>query len=368
MKVHELAFYSKFNCLGKDCPYTCCQGWKIIYDEDSLNHIKQLPFKERLPIQRGLTKKDGMTLIKLKKQLCPFLTANKTCGIQEQYGKAYMPDICEIFPRLRTNYHYFAEEALSLSCPNVVRLFLSSLEDLSYHEVERDVSYAFTNTNKDENVLRHLLKVRKEICQVINDSGSSRAVIGANLLSYTDLLQKEYISFAMSDTKDFSFTTLNKAWDADMSPFSFSVAQTDAMISHGFYHTILKKNANFLYRLCLLYYRTFDTLTFAEADEKMEELIKKLHLSHPEMEQILRGNLIYILQTRFLETYENYSFLRYIRLGLLHTHLLELFLALYFDKHDSLTYDELVLIISAYHRRGFHNPIVEQGMYEAVFS
>ena len=52
----------------------------------------------------------------------------------------------------------------------------------------------------------------------------------------------------------------------------------------------------------------------------------------------------------------------------MHTHLLELFLALYYKKNLSLTEDEIIQIITVCTRRGQHNDTIEAAMYEKLKS
>ena len=69
----------------------------------------------------------------------------------------------------------------------------------------------------------------------------------------------------------------------------------------------------------------------------------------------------------FLEVYEDYSFVKKLAGGIIHVHMLELFLALYYEKTNSLTQEELAVLISVYERRGRHNEDVLEGMYEKFY-
>ena len=95
------------------------------------------------------------------------------------------------------------------------------------------------------------------------------------------------------------------------------------MITNGFYHSRLKKISPKLYRLCRHYFKIFDRLTAEQADEQADELRRKLHEDHPQLEQVLRGYVVYYLQMAFLEVYEDYSFLKKLAIGIMHVHMLE---------------------------------------------
>ena len=46
MRYLKPHFYDKFVCTAGACPDTCCAGWQIVIDEDSLERYKRK--KERL--------------------------------------------------------------------------------------------------------------------------------------------------------------------------------------------------------------------------------------------------------------------------------------------------------------------------------
>ena len=50
----------------------------------------------------------------------------------------------------------------------------------------------------------------------------------------------------------------------------------------------------------------------------------------------------------------------------MHTHLLELFFALFYADSHRLTEDDSIQIITVYTRRARHNDTIEKGMYEQI--
>ena len=42
MRYLKPHFYDKFVCTAGDCPDTCCAGWQIMIDEDSLEKYKNV--------------------------------------------------------------------------------------------------------------------------------------------------------------------------------------------------------------------------------------------------------------------------------------------------------------------------------------
>lgn len=360
MEVHELSFYSQFHCAMGDCPNTCCHGWQIVFDDETREKYRTKPGLTGIRLRHGITRHSGMTMFRNRRGSCPFLTKERLCGVQLALGDSYIPDVCRIFPRQRVNYGYFAEETLFLACPQAARIFLHNLGQLRFHTVEKEIDYARLGTNDDPAFLRELLGIRSLLVSQITDTDMPRARLYAGLLTYAGKLQQYYIRQAADNAEK------PVCFEDTQDSFRITAAMTDAMMTGGFYHVLLRKTSPLLYRLCRMYFKEFDRLTGEEAEKRADMLRSGLSLGLPESERLLRSHLAYYLLLEFLSTYENYSFLRVVATGILHTHFLELLLALYYENTHSLTEDELIQIISAYDRRGRHCAEVEAGMYEVI--
>lgn len=381
MKVHELSFYSQFQCTMGNCPDTCCHGWQILLDNETVRKYMTRPGIQGLRLRTGLKRQNGAAMFKNARGKCPFLAKDRTCNIQLSLGEDYLPDVCRIFPRQRTNYGLFAEELLFLACPEASRLFLNNLDHLYYKTVEREVSYAKSGTNDDTGYLQELLKIRSALAARIMNSSLPRPMLYAGLLSYAKALQQFYISIypSYSSISHTVYGTPSGCTDGIPvhpnlaahlkqagTPFIIPHDITYAMLTSGFYHVFLKFTSPFLYDLCRIYFKKFHRLTPARGDAQLNALQEQLHRNHPRAEHILRGYLTYYLLEEFLNTYEDYSFFRSIATGIMHTHLLELFFALSCEKNHRLTDDDIIRIITVYTRRGRHNDTIEKDMYEIV--
>lgn len=363
MKVHELSFYSQFQCTMGNCPDTCCHGWQIVLDDDTVRKYMTKAGIHGLRLRTSLKRQNGATMFKNSRGNCPFLTKDRTCNVQLSLGEDYLPDVCRIFPRQRTNYGLFAEELLFLACPEASRLFLNNLDHLYYKTTDRKVSYANTGTNDDPGYLQELLEIRSALTAQIMGSSLPRPMLYTGLLSYAKALQQSYISdcqlCGIPARPDLA-AHLSQAY----TPFVIPHDTTYAMLTSGFYHVFLKFTSPFLYDLCRIYLKKFHRLTPAKGDAKIQTLQEELHHNYPKAESILRGYLTYYLLEEFLISYEDYSFLRRITTGIMHTHLLELFFALYYDNNHCLADDDIIRIITAYTRRGRHNSTIEKDMYD----
>ena len=297
-----------------------------------------------------------------------------------------MPKVCRLYPRFYQHYGSFAEQTLFLSCLEAARLFLTHLDDLSFVKGEREITYERWGTNEDELFRKWLRELREEMILEMWDETRSRAQIFAQLVAVMWEIQNRCIEGnELPPGKEL----LQKHKNAGELQIPAQI--TDQILTNGFYHSRLKKISPKLYELCRLYFRTFDKLTAEQADLRAVELNKKLHKDHPQLERVLRGYVVYYFQMVFLEVYEDYSFVKKLAGGIMHVHMLEMFLALYHnsqvghwkkamprifaqrkrtpEKHPAnrLDSDELAYLISVYERRGRHNEDVAEGMYEKFY-
>ncbi len=370
MKVHELSFYSQFQCTMGDCPNTCCHGWQVVLDKHTIEKYKTKTDTRGLRLRGSMRSQNGTVRFKGSKGNCPFLTKDRVCQIQLSLGEEGLPDVCRIFPRLRINYGSFAEELLLLSCPQAVRLFLNNLDHLHYQTTYRDVSYAKTGTNDDPGYLQELQNIRSALTAHILHANLPRPMLYAGLLSYARALQRFYITNGQTYGNPSGARTaptdpaayLNQA----SAPFSIPYDSTCAMLTSGFYHPFLKFTSPFLYRLCRIYFKKLHRLPLAKGNARLKALRDELHRDCPDAEPMLRGYLAYYLLEEFFKTYEDYSFVRSIATGIMHTHLLELFFALFYADSHRLTEDDSIQIITVYTRRARHNDTIEKGMYEQI--
>lgn len=130
-------YYDNFSCLGKQCKYTCCQGWDIILSKNEYTHIKNLKKPKDLETLTSKAfhrnKKDETTkayaLVKFDPDNhCMLLTENRLCSLQQYCGHKALPYACKIFPRSFTITSIYdpnlLEQHLSLGCEAVVKLIM----------------------------------------------------------------------------------------------------------------------------------------------------------------------------------------------------------------------------------------------------
>jgi lysine-N-methylase len=129
--LHSLRpHYAKnFRCIGPECEDTCCQGWDVVIDKGAYHDLQSLPkfqpkAKDYLVVITNPTQSEYARIQLTPENTCPFLSSERLCSIQQQYGERYLPGICASYPRATRTIDGLKETALLLACPEAARLVL----------------------------------------------------------------------------------------------------------------------------------------------------------------------------------------------------------------------------------------------------
>lgn len=130
-------YFDRFHCLAGACPHTCCAGWEVVLDEETVRRYSGVPGplgdRLRAAIQ---TDEEGDFCFPLSGGRCPFLNGENLCEIHLQLGEAATSVTCRSHPRFIEEYGSFREMTLSASCPAANELLLGSREALTFPERE----------------------------------------------------------------------------------------------------------------------------------------------------------------------------------------------------------------------------------------
>ncbi|MEC5318500.1 flagellin lysine-N-methylase [Brenneria populi subsp. brevivirga] len=138
--ITQPAFMSQFRCIGSECRDHCCQRWDVVLDKSTYNkyvkssdiEIRQIATESIIPLKKN---HDQWAKIKLSEQgQCPFLDESRLCNIYKKMGEQALSHTCTSYPRAKTVYKNIEKQSLSLSCPESVRLLLSSPSAMNIHE------------------------------------------------------------------------------------------------------------------------------------------------------------------------------------------------------------------------------------------
>lgn len=128
--------YDSFKCIAGECPKSCCIGWQIVIDEDSLKKYKKYKgdFKDRL--KEGIDWKEGV--YKQCGGRCAMLNDRNLCDEQLTLGEEGLCYTCGMYPRHIEEYDGRNEYSLSLSCPEAARMTVERKTPVNFTDYEND--------------------------------------------------------------------------------------------------------------------------------------------------------------------------------------------------------------------------------------
>ena len=142
MRIYVPKYYKSFRCIADACEHSCCIGWEIDIDDDTLKTYRKLK-GGYAPTVRDSISMEGTPHFKLRENgRCPHLDERGLCRIILRMGEDYLCDICREHPRFY-NFTDALEVGLGMSCPEAARLILSSpdyavMEELGRTDAEPD--------------------------------------------------------------------------------------------------------------------------------------------------------------------------------------------------------------------------------------
>ena len=137
-------YYQDFHCLADQCHHSCCIGWEIGVDADTLAFYEGL-LQSDAPLSAELKNKlasslcrgeEGVTFSLCEGDRCPFLQQDGLCELICHLGEGALCQICSDHPRF---YHFFCdrkETGIGLCCEEAARLILLQKTPMTLLEEE----------------------------------------------------------------------------------------------------------------------------------------------------------------------------------------------------------------------------------------
>lgn len=202
MKLITPSFYKNFKCIAGACPDSCCQGWEVDADEDSLAYYKTLSGSLRARIDSVLDKDEfGNTIFRLAdKKRCPFLNQDNLCDMHIAIGGEHTPYTCRTFPRFINDFGGTREMGISFSCPIASDIMWNLTEDFDF--VSEINSQPPSLNEIDAELYFKLLSYRKEAYSIVQDRKPEINKRLIRLLDYAARIQRE-----LDDYKEYASET-----------------------------------------------------------------------------------------------------------------------------------------------------------------
>lgn len=108
-------YYKEFSCIAGACPDTCCAGWQIVIDDQTLKKYQHFkgPFRNRL--HNDIDWKQHV--FRQYNRRCAFLNEENLCDIYTEAGPEMFCRTCRNYPRHIEEFEGLRE----ISCRSPVR-------------------------------------------------------------------------------------------------------------------------------------------------------------------------------------------------------------------------------------------------------
>ncbi len=122
MRYIKPGYFDSFKCTADKCPDTCCAGWQIVIDEDTLEAYEKVTGEFKSRIVNGIDWREGC--FRQCGGRCAMLNENNLCDLVTALGEEYLCQTCDRYPRHVEEFEGLREWSLSLSCPVAAKMIL----------------------------------------------------------------------------------------------------------------------------------------------------------------------------------------------------------------------------------------------------
>lgn len=132
MKKFEPDYYKDFSCIADKCKHSCCIGWEIDIDKETMKKYENVSGALGDKLCRNIAKDEDGAHFKLSdNERCPFLNENNLCEIILELGEESISQICTDHPRFYNEFSNRLETGIGLCCEEAARIILEKIDKTS---------------------------------------------------------------------------------------------------------------------------------------------------------------------------------------------------------------------------------------------
>ena len=215
MKILATDVFQDFKCVGGECIKTCCKGWNIVIDGETVKKYRESDDPLCREMLDNLIPTDNSDDMKVKLDAdgrCPMLNENGLCRLVLSKGDEYLSEVCQQYPREITKYNDTFFATVCPSCPEVARMIVERTDFISFamDEVPDDKLYDGIDWTL-YNELINALVISTDVLQKIELPLAKRFTI---LLTIADIVDSHIddktVAKIRSDLKNLDFSFADK--------------------------------------------------------------------------------------------------------------------------------------------------------------
>ena len=116
-------YFNEFKCIADKCKDTCCAGWQIVIDKESIEKYKNIKGDYIWKVMANVDWEERIFRQDEAKR-CAFLNENNLCNLYINVGEDSLCKTCRDYPRHAEEFEGVREVTLSVSCPEVARILM----------------------------------------------------------------------------------------------------------------------------------------------------------------------------------------------------------------------------------------------------
>lgn len=124
-------YFNEFKCIADNCPDTCCAGWQIVVDEESLHKYKKIKGDYIWKVMAAVDWEEESFRQDNEKR-CAFLTSSNLCELYQNAGPDSLCKTCREYPRHTEEFEGVREITLAASCPVVARMLMERMTPVHF--------------------------------------------------------------------------------------------------------------------------------------------------------------------------------------------------------------------------------------------
>lgn len=136
MRYVKPYYYNEFKCIADKCPDTCCAGWQIVIDDETLDKYSSEKDEFSHRLKNSIDWAEGV--FHQNNGRCAMLNDNNLCDLVTAKGEGALCKTCHMYPRHIEEFEGVREYSLSLSCPVAAKMILEDTNKLIFDVKEDD--------------------------------------------------------------------------------------------------------------------------------------------------------------------------------------------------------------------------------------
>ncbi len=192
------SYYKKFSCTADKCTDSCCIGWEIDIDKDSMKFYRNVNGSFGKILCENISEIAVPHFILNKNQRCPLLNQNNLCNIFINLGEEHLCNICRDHPRYFAWYKNIKEGGIGLCCEAAAKIIMTESQLFSYYDIPTEPEGC---EDYDDNFYDYLFEIREKIIGHMQAQDIPLKQRLNNILHYTYKLQNRYDNFSFGIEK-----------------------------------------------------------------------------------------------------------------------------------------------------------------------